>query len=254
VNTVSDHVEASAALASPAPSATGESSDSVSEGIQPPNLLDTQPDLDETQGDDGIVPRTGSGSVFSQDIPDADAPGGDSEWGTSPPSRVPTIQPSVDEGAEPSSPLPPIIALPAPLEDDRDSGNFRMGDVIGNRYAIRHIVRGGMGIIYLCYDQEARETVAIKTFQGRFLDSERAFARFVQEARTWIRLEKHPHIVQARLVKEYGNERVKTRPHIILEHIVGPEGLGPDLKSGSNNRPIANVPRIGLPAWACSTP
>ncbi|MEL7236969.1 MAG: serine/threonine-protein kinase, partial [Chloroflexota bacterium] len=47
-----------------------------------------------------------------------------------------------------------------------------------------------------------------------------------QETLTWIRLEKHSHIVQARLVQNIAN-----RPHIILEHISGPTGLGADLRS-----------------------
>ena len=70
---------------------------------------------------------------------------------------------------------------------------------------------GGMGIVYLCYDHEQHEAVAIKCFQRKFLENERAVARFEQEAYTWIEMEKHTHIVQARLVRNIVN-----RPHIIL--------------------------------------
>ena len=83
-----------------------------------------------------------------------------------------------------------------------------------------------MGVVYLCYDIQGHEPIAIKTFQSRFLDNERAVARFNQEATTWMLVEKHRYIVQARLV-----EKIAGRPHIILEHISGPEGLGPDLRS-----------------------
>ncbi|NJL92636.1 MAG: serine/threonine protein kinase [Anaerolineae bacterium] len=58
------------------------------------------------------------------------------------------------------------------------------------------------------------------------MNNERAVARFMQEALTWIRLEKNLYIVQALKV-----QNVHNRPHIILESIVGPEGLGPDLSS-----------------------
>ena len=83
-----------------------------------------------------------------------------------------------------------------------------------------------MGIVYLCYDHEDRESVALKTFQSHLLNNEAAVARFTKEAMTWIDLEKHRHIVQARRVQKF-----EGRPHIILEHISGPEGLGPDLRS-----------------------
>jgi tetratricopeptide (TPR) repeat protein/tRNA A-37 threonylcarbamoyl transferase component Bud32 len=107
-----------------------------------------------------------------------------------------------------------------------DAHEFRIGDRIEGRYEVADLRRGGMGIVYLCYDHETRTPVAIKSFQGRFLENDRAVARFVQEAVTWIHLDKHRHIVQARLV-----QNVAGRPHIMLEHISGPEGLGPDLKS-----------------------
>ena len=107
-----------------------------------------------------------------------------------------------------------------------EANEFKIGDRIEGRYEVADLRRGGMGIVYLCYDHETRTPVAIKSFQGRFLENERAVARFFQEAVTWIHLDKHRHIVQARLV-----QNVAGRPHIILEHISGPEGLGPDLKS-----------------------
>ncbi len=109
---------------------------------------------------------------------------------------------------------------------DPVGGEFRVGDMIDTRYEVADVRRGGMGVVYLCYDHAQREPVALKTFQSKFLENERAVARFQQEAFTWIRLEKHRHIVQARLV-----QNIVGRPHIILEHISGPEGLEADLRS-----------------------
>ncbi len=108
----------------------------------------------------------------------------------------------------------------------RADDEFHQGDRIEGRYEVADVRRGGMGVVYLCYDLDQHEPVAIKSFQARFLENERAVIRFYNEAHTWIRLEKHHHIVQARLV-----QNINSRPHLILEHISGPEGLGPDLKS-----------------------
>jgi tetratricopeptide (TPR) repeat protein len=111
-------------------------------------------------------------------------------------------------------------------KDEPTETEFDIGDKIEERYEVADVKRGGMGIVYLCYDHTDRAPVAIKSFQSRFLKNDRAVARFTQEALTWIRLEKHSHIVQARIVQTIGG-----RPHIVLEHISGPEGLGADLRS-----------------------
>src|SRR5260221_149421 len=178
-------------------------------------LEDTQPDLVDT--DAGFDPEPRKIKVINKQDASLTSPGG-------------SLPGMLKENGSPSS---PVLIQPS---EDEDTGDFRRGEVLGNRYEVRNIVRGGMGIIYLCYDLETRSPVAIKTFQGRFLENERAMARFIQEARTWIRLEKHNHIVQAKLVKDIGNERVRERPHIVLEYIAGPEGLGPDLKSWIDHR------------------
>ena len=103
---------------------------------------------------------------------------------------------------------------------------FDIRDMIENRYEVVNVKLGGMGVVYLCYDHDYREPVAIKSFQERFLDNETAVARFEQEAAIWISLDKHPHLVQARLVRN-----INGRPHIILEHISGMESMGADLRS-----------------------
>ncbi len=92
--------------------------------------------------------------------------------------------------------------------------------------------------MYLAYDRADHIPVAIKTIQARYL-TEHAQAirdRFMNEALTWVRLEKHPHIVQALIV-----QTIAERPHIVLEYVSGPEGLGSDLKSWIDHR------RLDLP-------
>ena len=113
--------------------------------------------------------------------------------------------------------MPAVLAQP---------GDYEHGAKINDRYEVIDVRRGGMGVVFLCYDHTDREPVALKSFQARLLESPRAVARFEQEALTWIRLEKHRHIVQARLVQKIGD-----RPFLILEHVSGPEGLDVDLRS-----------------------
>ncbi len=106
-----------------------------------------------------------------------------------------------------------------------EDGEFKPGERILDRYEVADVKFGGMGVVYLCYDHEAREPVALKSFQSRYLDNPRAVARFEQEALTWIQLDRHRHVVTAKLV-----QTITGRPFILLEHISGPEGLGADLR------------------------
>ncbi len=121
------------------------------------------------------------------------------------------------------------------------AGEYHEGDRINGRYEVAAVLLGGMGVVYLCYDHEEREPIALKSFQNRFLQNERAVARFEQEALTWIRLEKHRHIVQAQLV-----QRIGTRPYIMLEHISGPEGLGTDLRSWIEQKRVSHPQAVEL--------
>lgn len=117
--------------------------------------------------------------------------------------------------------------------DRAGDSEYGPGALIGDRYEVSGIRRGGMGIVFLCYDRQEHEPVALKSFQAHLLDNPRAVARFEQEALTWIRLEKHRHIVQARRVQKFGE-----RPFLILEHVSGPEGLDADLRSWIERRQI----------------
>lgn len=55
-------------------------------------------------------------------------------------------------------------------------GMFRVSDCIANRYEIYNIFGGegksGMGIVYVCFDHEFKELLALKTFQERYLYAE----------------------------------------------------------------------------------
>jgi tetratricopeptide (TPR) repeat protein len=124
-------------------------------------------------------------------------------------------------------------AAEPPPEKGAVGREFAVGERIDGVFEVMSVRYGGMGVVYLCYDHERGEPAALKTFQSRFWNNTRAVTRFDKEALTWIQLEKHPNIVQARLVRV-----IDGRPHIVLEHVSGPENLGSDLSSWIRHRRI----------------
>ena len=103
---------------------------------------------------------------------------------------------------------------------------WQTGDKIGGRYEVHHIRKGGMGIVYLCYDHESQKPIVLKTFQDIFLSEKSQTERFMWEAETWVRLEKHMNIVRA-----YYVEKIEDKPYIFMEYILGEEPFGPELSS-----------------------
>src|SRR4030042_5715167 len=93
---------------------------------------------------------------------------------------------------------------------------FKIGDTIQNRYQIWDIKMGGMGIVYLSFDHEGKNKIAIKTFRDEYIADEDTKKRFISEADTWINLEKHTNIVFAKYFKLIDN-----KPYIFVEYIEG---------------------------------
>lgn len=95
---------------------------------------------------------------------------------------------------------------------------WKPGYKIAGRYEIFKVLGGpkksGMGIIYVVFDQKERSVVALKTFQDKFLRSERAKDTFKREALAWTMLGSHPNIVRA-----YYVDTIVTRLFIFLEYI-----------------------------------
>lgn len=93
---------------------------------------------------------------------------------------------------------------------------FKVGDVVEQRYEIEKTRRGYMGIVYIAYDRHRRQHVVLKTFQNKFLWDEQAIERFKAEAELWMRLGGHPNIVRA-----YDLKTFMGKPHVIAEYVHG---------------------------------
>lgn len=73
---------------------------------------------------------------------------------------------------------------------------YKSGDRIADRYEIvGPPLAGGMGIVYLCFDNEEQRPVALKTFKPEFLPDLNTRDRFLREGSIWVSLGKHRHIV-----------------------------------------------------------
>lgn len=93
---------------------------------------------------------------------------------------------------------------------------WNTGKVIENRYTVQDILKGGMGTVYIVFDSDNVRFLAMKTFQERYLWDERVIKQFIKEAEIWIKLDHHPNIVKAELVKV-----IEGKPYIFLEYIQG---------------------------------
>jgi tetratricopeptide (TPR) repeat protein len=140
---------------------------------------------------------------------------------------------SLNTGASRSFADPPKIRR----EDLRQG--WSKGDLIAGRYQVHEVHEGGMGVVYLCYDQLVREPIAIKTYQSfkTKRDSSGAVVRtpiervdllsqlFESEALVWVQLGRHPNIVEAKYVVRFAG-----KPYVFLEYVPGPMGEAVSLR------------------------
>jgi serine/threonine protein kinase len=116
----------------------------------------------------------------------------------------------------------------------RPQPRYQPGDTIGGRFQVHQALMGGMGEVYLCYDDEGHRAVALKTLQSKFLSKPSARQLFVQEAAIWVQLQEHPNIVQA----YHYIEDVDGLPYLVLEWVIGPREYGPSLRSWLKHGPL----------------
>lgn len=125
--------------------------------------------------------------------------------------------------------------------------HWQVKDKIAGRYEVQAIKKGGMGIVYLCYDHESQKPVVLKTFQDIFFSEKTEVERFMWEAETWVRLEKHPNIVRA-----YYVEKVEDKPYIILEYITGEASFGPELSGWIRGKGLTLTLSLNFAVQFCS--
>ena len=95
--------------------------------------------------------------------------------------------------------------------------SWSVGELIQNRFEVRIIRKGGMGVVYGVWDRRARELYAAKTYFNPTNEVNPVIRqRFEREARNWINLDVHTNIVQAHFV-----EHVNELPFIFLEYVSG---------------------------------
>ena len=109
-------------------------------------------------------------------------------------------------------PVPPEVKIDTKIKRKE----LQIGDMLEGRYEIRDIKKGGMGSVYIAYDNEWHRMFAIKSFQEQFLWNKDITTGFVKEAETWVNLGMHTNIVQAEFVK-----KIHGKPYIFLEYIDG---------------------------------
>ncbi len=128
-----------------------------------------------------------------------------------------------------------------------DTGPWCIGMQVADSFTIRGVLgRGGMGIVYLAYDDATKMNVAVKLPLGRFVDNPQARKRFAREAEVWTELI-HPHIVHAFDVRD--DQSTHYRPAIFMDYCDG--GSLADRLSDGNRLPFLDALDIAIQiCWA----
>ena len=121
------------------------------------------------------------------------------------------------------------------------ASNWNIGDVIQERWEVRRILQGGMGIVYIVYDRKGREVFAAKTFQDEvFARNPDTGERFKKEALAWINLDRHENITEASTL-----HIIDGKPLLFLEYVSGGD-LGRWIGTPSLIDDLPQVLRLGI--------
>lgn len=110
--------------------------------------------------------------------------------------------------------------------------------LIADRYEVVQQLTGGMGLVFLCRDQQTSQLVALKTLKPEYLSHRLARDLFLREGTMWVELGSHPNIVRAFRVERIRDGR---EVYLVLEWIVQPPDKdGPALRTWlKRKRPLS---------------
>jgi eukaryotic-like serine/threonine-protein kinase len=126
-------------------------------------------------------------------------------------SQARTVLPAESSGkdaSEDTGPSPQAILLAAGLEPRR----------LGDYQILRRLGEGGMGSVYLGYNEKTGRQVAIKVLPEQLAASQSYVDRFYREARSVAQLD-HPNIVRGMAV---GQDTPTSKHFLVLEYVDGP--------------------------------
>ncbi len=140
-------------------------------------------------------------------------------------TRPPALEPG---SASRSSPWPwvsksisavraPAAALLTPARDEDVPVTWKPGDVVLGLYEVREVFTGGgRGLVYRVRHRGWGIDLAVKSPRPEYFRTEQDKADFEEEAKTWVNLSLHPHIVTCYYVRRLGGV-----PRVFAEYIAG---------------------------------
>lgn len=93
---------------------------------------------------------------------------------------------------------------------------FQLTDLIDEQYKVVEKHRGGMSVVYIVLDEFSQKRFAIKTVKDEFLEDRAAVERFCEEAKTWMNIGRHQHVVEAIIYRG-----IEGQPYLWLEYVDG---------------------------------
>ncbi len=93
---------------------------------------------------------------------------------------------------------------------------YQTGDRIDRQFVVLERHEGGMGVVFVVLDELTQHKFAIKTLRSELLSNPVAVDRFRQEARTWLSVGHHPHLVYAVIYRE-----IDDLPALFIEYVDG---------------------------------
>jgi tetratricopeptide (TPR) repeat protein len=123
---------------------------------------------------------------------------------------------------EAASPSPRITPNSNPAvfvlrPEDSVPAVWRVGDVLMNQYEVTSILgEGGMGTVYKIHYSAWNRDLAVKSPRSEIFVKRGGKEHFIREARTWVHLREHSHLVRCYFVETLGGI-----PRIFAEYVDG---------------------------------